>query len=89
MKFVRLNKKSGSDDYVLCYREIVCLFCLFDLRLTSSNSHALQEVNDIYSLFLSRLSLQTKAYKHKTVQLLEWMYENNLTTQSVQSFWQV
>jgi HD superfamily phosphohydrolase len=58
VKFVRLNKKRGSEEYVLCYREI--------------------EAHDLYSMFLSRLSLQTKAYKHKTVQLLEWMLRQAL-----------
>jgi HD superfamily phosphohydrolase len=38
-----------------------------------------KEAHDLYSMFESRLSLQTRAYKHKTVQLIEWMMEQVLT----------
>jgi HD superfamily phosphohydrolase len=37
-----------------------------------------KEAHDLYSMFESRLSLQTRAYKHKTVQLIEWMMEQVL-----------
>jgi HD superfamily phosphohydrolase len=37
-----------------------------------------KEAHDLYSMFLSRLNLQTKAYKHKTVQLMEHMLKQAL-----------
>ena len=33
----------------------------------------LQEAQDLYDMLLSRLSLQRRAYKHKTVRLIEKM----------------
>ena len=49
------------------------LSCVYGWYVYNKGSFVPQEVQDLYDMLLSKLNLQRKAYKHKTVRLIEQM----------------